>query len=56
MKKRDRRITPTSTSLAAGWTDAVPESTGPSEKMIDTSLKEAGISDVIIKNKSGGVI
>lgn len=27
MKKRDRRQTPTSTSLAAGWTDAVPEST-----------------------------
>lgn len=26
MKKRDRRTTPTSTSLAAGWTEAVPES------------------------------
>lgn len=37
MKKGDRRLTPTSTSLAAGWPDAIPESMGPSEKMIDTS-------------------
>jgi len=48
MKKRDRRPTPLDTSLVQGkskqtdlsvlfTTDAVPESTGPSEKMIDTA-------------------
>ncbi len=45
MKKRDRRLTPT---LTGGWSDAVPESTGPSEKMIDTAsafyLKGEGTS------------
>lgn len=59
MKKRDRRlITPYSTSLTVGsdksqkglfdFCDAVPESTGPSEKVIDTSsafyLKGEGTS------------
>ncbi len=37
MKKRDRRQTPIRASLTAGWTDAVSESTGSSEKVNDTA-------------------
>ena len=51
MKKRDRRLTPTSASIAAGWSDAVPESTGTTVKSCITAsafyLKGEGTS----KNK-----
>ncbi len=66
MKKRDRRQTPRSTSLASGksiedfWPDAVPESTGPSEKMIDTAsdfyLKGEGTSIEKSKDKHNEII
>lgn len=67
MKKRDRRlITPSRTSLTVGsdkpqkglfdFCDAVPESTGPSEKVIDTSsdfyLKGEGTSKKKEEEKS----
>ncbi len=60
MKKRDRRQTPTSTSLAAGWSDAIPESMGPSEKMIDTTsdfyLKGEGTSKEKSRDKHNEII